>query len=66
MSGKSILELIRAGKTRKVCQLLEDGALADQRDGADLTPLMAAACCGRTGIVQELLRRGADPNGATT
>ena len=62
----SLLEPIRAGKTRRVRKLLEAGAPVDRRDEADITPLMVAACCGRSGIARELLRRGADPNGATT
>lgn len=50
------------GSQPEVCQLLEEGAEIDHRDGSRLrTPLMWAASAGNVAICNQLLRHGANP-----
>jgi len=50
------------GSQPEVCQLLEEGAEIDHRDGSRLrTPLMWAASAGNVAICNQLLHHGANP-----
>lgn len=50
------------GNLQALCDLLDEGADIDWRDGARLrTPLMWAAAAGHREVARELLRRGAEP-----
>jgi len=55
-----LLDAARAGKTRRVEELLKNGADLEARDPDGRTALMLAAQNGRTAAVQLLLAKGAD------
>jgi ankyrin repeat protein len=62
--GEQLLQAVGAGDVAAVQTLLrQEGAAAfiDHRDGGGMTPLLWAACEGRTEIAGLLLEQGADP-----
>lgn len=50
------------GLTHVVSRLLIAGAAVDSRDSSATTPLMYTAAGGHAPVVEELLKKGADPN----
>jgi len=56
-----LFEIVRAGDTQRVTQLLEMGLAPNLRNSKGDSLLMLAAYHGHTSLVEALLRHGADP-----
>src|SRR5690606_27768171 len=59
--ARELFEIVRAGETQRVTQLLEMGLAPNLRDSEGDSLLMLAAYHGHTSLVEALLRHGADP-----